>query len=75
MTPPPIPDTRPVRFISFEGYSRAVRVSGPTLQMEQLQSAQQAAADWMNANPHIDLITLKSHLTRGTAIVTVWYRA
>jgi len=68
-------EPRPVRFVSFEGHSKTVRLAGPSLHMERLEGAQQAAADWMNEHPEIEIITIRSHVTDLLAIVTVWYRS
>lgn len=71
MSPPPIP--KPVRYASF--YGKSVGLIGSNHSISNLESAQQQASLWMNANPGIEIITIKTCLTDHLAAVTVWYRA
>lgn len=72
MTPPPLPDSRPIRFATF--YGKQAGLIGSNLSTAMLHQAQQDAATWMNANPGIEIVTLKTLLTDHLAAVTVWFR-
>lgn len=72
-TPPPLPALkRPIQFVTFQG--RDIPVTSKSQYFVKLQSAQQAAADWLNANPDIEIITIESSTSDLLCAVTVWYR-
>lgn len=72
-TPPPLPQAaKPIGFVRFEGEHRGIH--NAEHDRTRLDRAQQLAKEWINQNPHHDIVAINSSFGHYIAIVTVWYR-
>ena len=78
MSPPPLP--KPVDFRIFYGRSTGgIRRITPDFLQEKVVDAHIQARDWINENPHLEIISITSgDASAGDSLnltaVTVWHR-
>lgn len=72
-TPPPLPKVlNPIKFIRFEG--EHIGFHNAEHDRTRLDRAQMQAQQWINQNPHHEIVSINSSFGHYIAIVTVWYR-
>ena len=68
---PPLP--KPIKYAHFEFAKNGIHTAAG-YDRDRIENARKQALEWINENPHLDIITIDSSFGQMLAIVTVWYR-
>ena len=73
MEPSATPDQPRLRYATFRETLSGTHGSNRDACM--IEAAQKSAAEWVNAYPGIEIVSINTCITEWLAAVTIWYRA